>query len=293
MSTFADPSGKAAEGRRNRFNPRAPDDDATSESESEDDHSFSDLSDGEDALEIHEGRADSRRKRQLVPSLSKLTTQELVREQRKQTLLSHRELQKERRKGKNAPASAGSNATGKGKAGGKESDFEVVPVAMTDPAVRARTLAIAQKMLDPKARRDILDASINRFLFNDDDDLPDWFVKDEQRNCKVQLPVTAEEIEVQRRRFQELNARPSRKVMEAVGRKRRKAQRMLHKLVEKGKDDPRAREKVSGLSVRKLMRSQAVKGAPKKASKYMDSMSYGQLRREKQRQKRQKGKKGR
>ncbi|XQJ28168.1 FtsJ cell division protein, putative [Leishmania guyanensis] len=241
------------------------------------------LSDGDlDDYEINRGREDSRRKRKLVPDIGKATTQELVRQQRKQALQDNKEVRKQNKRNKN------NTNSGKHVSGKEDTEFEEIPIAMTDPDIRARTLAIAQKMLDPKARRDILDASVNRYVFNDDDDLPDWFVKDEQRNCRVVLPVTAEEIEEQRRRFQELNARPSRKVMEAMGRKRRKAQRMLRGLIDKGKADPRAREKAGNLSVRKLMRSQVVKGQGKKKHKYLDRQLMGRMRREKQKLKRRK-----
>ncbi|TPP47454.1 FtsJ-like methyltransferase family protein [Leishmania donovani] len=241
------------------------------------------LSDGDlDDYEINRGREDSRRKRKLIPDIGKVTTQELIRQQRKQTLQDNKEVRKQNKRNKNN-TNSGKNSSGK-----QDTEFEEIPIAMTDPDIRARTLAIAQKMLDPKARREILDASVNRYVFNDDDDLPDWFVKDEQRNCRVVLPVTAEEIEEQRRRFQELNARPSRKVMEAMGRKRRKAQRMLRSLIDKGKADPRAREKAENLSVRKLMRSQVVKGQGKKRHKYLDRQLMGRMRREKQKLKRRK-----
>jgi len=85
------------------------------------------------------------------------TTQELVRQQRKATMQSNKEIRKEKRR----------NQSQKKK--GEDTEFEEIPIAMTDPNVRARTLAIAQKMLDPKARREILDASVNRYVFNDDE----------------------------------------------------------------------------------------------------------------------------
>ncbi|CAJ1990076.1 2'-O-ribose RNA methyltransferase SPB1 [Leishmania donovani] len=264
---------------RTRFEDKD-DDDSSDDSVSE---LSAELSDGDlDDYEINRGREDSRRKRKLIPDIGKVTTQELIRQQRKQTLHDNKEVRKQNKRNKNN-TNSGKNSSGK-----QDTEFEEIPIAMTDPDIRARTLAIAQKMLDPKARREILDASVNRYVFNDDDDLPDWFVKDEQRNCRVVLPVTAEEIEEQRRRFQELNARPSRKVMEAMGRKRRKAQRMLRSLIDKGKADPRAREKAENLSVRKLMRSQVVKGQGKKRHKYLDRQLMGRMRREKQKLKRRK-----
>lgn len=274
---------------RTRFEDRRSEDDDDDDDDS--DAAVSDLSEelseGDlDDYEINRGREDSRRKRKLIPDIGKLTTQELVRQQRKQTLHDNKEVRKQNKRNKN-----NTNSGKKKSANGKEdTEFEEIPIAMTDPEIRARTLAIAQKMLDPKARRDIIDASVNRYVFNDDDDLPDWFVKDEQRNCRVVLPVTADEIEEQRRRFQELNARPSRKVMEAMGRKRRKAQRMLRSLMEKGKADPRAREKSGNLSVRKLMRAQVIKGQGKKKNKYLDRQEMGRMRREREKLKRNKKK---
>lgn len=61
---------------------------------------------------------------------------------------------------------------------------------------------------------------------------------------------------------------------------------MLRGLIEKGKADPRAREKAGGLSVRKLMRSQIVKGPSKKKHKYLDSKLMGQMRRDREKVKR-------
>jgi AdoMet-dependent rRNA methyltransferase SPB1 len=235
--------------------------------------SLSNHASDEDDIEIRQGRVDSRKKRVVIPDIGKLTTMELVKQQRKQTVKENKEKQKENKK-----------RSKKAKKGETDNRFEEIPVAMTDPHIRSRTLAIATKMLDKRSRRDILDASINRFMNNDDDDLPDWFVKDEQRNCKVMLPVTAAEVEYERERFLEINARPSKRVAEAVGRKRRKAQRMLRGVLEKGKTDPRARQKAAGLSVRKLMRSTAVKGGDinKKKNKPLDAKSMGERKRTKQ-----------
>lgn len=251
--------------------------------EDSDDFVASDLSGSDvDDLEVRQGRADTRKKRVVIPDIGKLTATELVKQQRKATLKDNKELRKAQKRLK---------SQGKKKKDGKEdTSFEEIPIALTDPDIRARTLAMATAMLNKKTRRDILESSINRFMNNDDDDLPDWFVKDEQRNCKIIMPVTAAEVEAERNRFRELNARPSKKVMEAVGRKRRKAQRMLRGMIEKGKSDPRARQKSNDMSVRKLMRSRAVKGEDinKKKNKPLDAKSMGERKRTKQRLKRRK-----
>ncbi|KAH9588886.1 Ribosomal RNA methyltransferase Spb1 [Trypanosoma melophagium] len=274
-------------------------DDRVDDNDDDDDDNFSDLSedrfsDDRSDLEIRTGREDSRRKRAIIPDIGKLTTQELVRQRRKQALKENAELRKKnaRANGSNSNSHKKKTSTNGGGSRKDETTFEEIPIALTDPHVRARTLAIATKMLDKKSRRDILEASINRYTYNDDDDLPDWFIKDEQRNCKIVLPVTAEEIEAQRMRFQEMNARPGKKVMEAVQRKRKRAQRMLRSMIEKGKVDPRAREKANNMSVRRLMRSQAVKRddgrLQKKKKGPLDRKKMGEMRRTRQHMKRQK-----
>lgn len=228
----------------------------------------------EDDYDINEGRGvDTRRKKAIVQDMGKLTTMELIKQQRKQVMKDNKSKSKGKKNKKETKENKG---------------FEEIPIAMTDPEVRARTLAIATKMLDGKSRREILDNSVNKYMNNDDDDLPDWFIKDEQRNCKVVLPITAAEMEAERNRFREMNARPSKRVMEAMGRKRRKAQRMLRGMIEKGKSDPRARDKANNMSVRTLMRSKSIKGDMQKKKKDapMDSRKFGELKRAKQRMKR-------
>ena len=178
-----------------------------------------------------------------LKSVTEATLQELVRRDRK-------DQSTQAKKKKNA--SSGAVA------------FEEIPMALTDPETRARTLAIATKMLDKKARREILEGAIHKYTHGPEEGLPEWFVKDERRHCFRTLPVTKEEIELQRSRFREINLRPCKKVAEAVGRKRRKATRVLHKLQKKGRTDPKARQKAEKLSVRRLMRSQTLRSQKKK-----------------------------
>lgn len=224
----------------------------------------------------------------LGQSFEKMTATELTKARRKEVKKKNKEARKEKQ--------LTGAQKGKGKSKGNDSGFQEIPMAMTDPDVRARTLAMATKMLDKKSRKEMIEGGLNRYTYDDDADLPDWFLKDETEHNKVHLPIMSHEIDFQRKRFLEMNARPSKKVMEAMGRKRKKAGRLLRQAVEKGKTDPRAREKAAGLTVRKMMRTTAIKGQPKtrKGKVKFDSTSKGQHKREKQRVKRvtkQKGKK--
>jgi AdoMet-dependent rRNA methyltransferase SPB1 len=61
-------------------------------------------------------------------------------------------------------------------------------------------------------------------MFNDDN-LPDWFAKDEHGHMKKPLPVSKEQIEYYRERQKAIDARPIKKIAEAKARKQRKVRR--------------------------------------------------------------------
>jgi len=264
-----------------------PDDDSSGE----DDHEFSDISQDDEVDNRGSYGITSKlskgQKRVILPSAGYLTSQELVKQQRKAVMKDNKEKRKAKREAKKSAKA--------GKKGQKEdTSFEEIPFAMTDPEVRNRTLALATAMLDKRTRNQILEAGVNRYMNNDDDELPDWFLKDEHRNCILPMPVTAYDIERERERFRELATRPGKKVAEAMGRKRKRAQRMLRGLIDKGKTDPRVREKAAGLSIRRLMRSKGLKGQTnQKKNEPMDNKVKGEKKRERARMRQIKKGKGR
>jgi len=118
--------------------------------------------------------------------------------------------------------------------------FEIVPAASSgssdesssedesdyDTDSKAEILAYAKKMLRKKQREEIVDASYNRYTF-DDEGLPEWFVKEEKSHSQPQKPITKEEIEAMKAQFKEIDARPAKKVAEAKARKKRVAMKKL------------------------------------------------------------------
>ncbi|XP_023930554.1 pre-rRNA processing protein FTSJ3 [Lingula anatina] len=120
-----------------------------------------------------------------------------------------------------------------GKASHGQDDFEVVPVvepAHKIPRLDPVGLAIGAKMIQSgKKRREIINQAYNRYTFNDEN-LPDWFVKDEAKHIRKQLPVTKQDVQEYRERLKAINVRPIKKLAEAKARKKKKVLYQYHNL---------------------------------------------------------------
>jgi len=77
----------------------------------------------------------------------------------------------------------------------------------------AETRALAKRMLRKKDREGIIDSSYNRFSNMDPvDALPEWFLADESRHYRPNIPITKEEYMEEKKALDEWNARPIKKV---------------------------------------------------------------------------------
>ena len=151
-------------------------------------------------------------------------------EEKKQKLLQARKLIK----------------AGMGAVGGEDADdkgFEVVeadrplPVMDTrkydsdheeyDSDDYAKTMALGTMMLRKSKAKALVDASYNRYAWNDPDDLPEWFVDDESRHYRPQLPIPPALLQKMKEKMVALSTRPIAKVAEARARKSRKAKLKL------------------------------------------------------------------
>ena len=95
---------------------------------------------------------------------------------------------------------------------------------------KAEIRAIAKKMLRKKERLKILNSSYNRYAFEDEGKVPNWFLEDEAKHNKPQKPVTKAEVLVEKEYLRKITVRMPKKILEAKARKRNKLNKRLQKI---------------------------------------------------------------
>ncbi|RLN98100.1 hypothetical protein BBJ28_00005919 [Nothophytophthora sp. Chile5] len=131
-----------------------------------------------------------------------------------------------------------------------------------DAEDRAKTLALASMMVHKSKAKDMIDASYNRYAWNDSTALPDWFQDDEEKHYRPQLPIPKDVLMQMKERFMEMATKPVKKVAEARGRKQRLQLKKLKAAKKKATDianlpDMSTREKLKAID-------RAMKGAQMK-----------------------------
>ncbi|KAF4623156.1 hypothetical protein D9613_001897 [Agrocybe pediades] len=138
-----------------------------------------------------------------------------------------------------------------------EDDFEIVPQDADgdedmwngegedqDKAIKAQiakyglntaeAVTLAQQLVNrEKTKTQLINDGFNRYSLNSKEGLPSWFLDDEAKNYKLNIPVTKEAMAALRAKQRALDARPIKKVAEAKARKKFKAAQRLEKALKK------------------------------------------------------------
>jgi len=98
----------------------------------------------------------------------------------------------------------------------------------------AEAVTLAQQLVNRKTTKThLINDGFTRYSLNSKDDLPTWFLDDESKHYKPNIPVTKEAVVALRARQRVLDARPIKKIAEAKGRKKLRAARRLEKAMKK------------------------------------------------------------
>lgn len=112
----------------------------------------------------------------------------------------------------------------------------------------------------------LLDASYNKYCHNDVD-LPTWFIEDENKHFRPQMPITKAMVNEIKQQFADLASKPIKKVAEARARKRARAQQKLRKAkarVAQVMAAPEISDSSKLKEIRKIYKRAEVRDAPKK-----------------------------
>lgn len=172
---------------------------------------------------------------------------------------------------------------------GKDTGFEVVPSALPvfdtrkydsenedyDSDDYAKTLALGTMILRKSKEKAMVDASYNRYAWNDPQDLPDWFVDDENKHYRPQLPIPPALLEKMHAKFLHLAAKPIAKVAEARARKNKMAKTKLAAAKKKAEAVANSNEMSEAQKLKAISKAMRGKEASRPGKTYVVSKKGG------------------
>lgn len=127
--------------------------------------------------------------------------------------------------------------------------------------VTPEAVTIAQQLVNRQTTKtQLINDGFSRYSLNSKEGLPSWFLDDEAKFYKPNLPITKEAVAALREKQRALDARPIKKIAEAKARKKFKAHQRLEKALKKAEGvnataDMSEREKAQ--QIEKVMRKGA------------------------------------
>lgn len=150
----------------------------------------------------------------------------------------------------------------------EDSDDEMLSNKERVDLTTAEAMTLAHKVaLGQMSKKDLIEEGINRYSFRDKENLPEWFLDDEQKHSKLTKPISKEASLAIKEKLKQLNARPIKKVLEAKGRKKMRALRRLEKLKKKSdliNEDSSKSEYDKAAEISKLMQKAKNSGKDKR-----------------------------
>ena len=129
-------------------------------------------------------------------------------------------------------------------------------------------VSIAHRLVNRETTKThLIDDGFNRYSLNSKEGLPEWFLDDENKHYKSNIPITKEAVAALRSRQRALDARPIKKIAEAKARKKLRASQRLEKAMKKAEgvqDASDLSERAKAQQIEKLMRRGVSKGKSKK-----------------------------
>jgi AdoMet-dependent rRNA methyltransferase SPB1 len=122
----------------------------------------------------------------------------------------------------------------------------------------AEAVSLAHQLVNrEKTKTELVNDGFTRYSLNSKEGLPAWFLDDEQKHYKANIPITKEAVVALRARQRALDARPIKKIAEAKARKKLKIAQRLEKAMKKAETvnattDMTEREKAQ--QIEKLMK---------------------------------------
>ncbi|KAL3797501.1 hypothetical protein HJC23_009865 [Cyclotella cryptica] len=138
-----------------------------------------------------------------------------------------------------------------------------------------KTLALGTMILRKSKEKAMVDASYNRYAWNDPQGLPDWFVDDENKHYRPQLPIPPELLEKMRQKVMHLATKPIAKVAEARARKNKMARAKLAAAKKKAEAVANSSDMSEAMKLKAISKAMRGKESSKPGKTYVVSKKGG------------------
>lgn len=140
-------------------------------------------------------------------------------------------------------------------------ELEVVKPPKAGSEEHLEALSLGFLLSKHSTANDLIDSSFNRYMFNDPAGLPQWFLDDEKKFNRPQLPMTKEIIAKLRKQFAPQD-RTIKKEREAMARKKRRVERLRKQQkakIDSINNDEDMPDSAKLRAIQKLMKGKALK----------------------------------